>query len=471
MGIALGAGLVALVALGGLLWSRFNPEPVDSHKIDPPPVSREEKPEIDSPPDSSPPSKADSAAIAETKARAEAEFGAFLEIKNTLTTKGVERWGGPAWSEILQLNRDADAWIIAQDYAAAAMAYEKAKRNADRLLDGMPDIFQSLVAGGESALARGDGVSAREKFEIALLINPDHPGTRKSYKRAQTLDEVEKLVATGAGHEDNEKFALAYADYQKALSLDALHPAARDGLLRVEKMLKTDRFKSLMSQGMAALHTGDLKTARDRLMKAKTFEPGAPAVLDALKQLEEAELTSKVDALQRQALAAEQAEKWDRALKTYEAMLRLDPTVQSAIQGQQRAQEYLYVSKRLDYYLNHPDALTADQQLQNALALQAEIASMNIAGPDFRARIDRFEKILTAAQTPVRIIIQSDDLTRVAVYRVGKLGHFLEHRLKLRPGVYTVVGSRDGYQDVRQKLVVTAGQSEVKIDIRCVNKL
>ena len=335
----------------------------------------------------------------------------------------------------------------------------------------MPDIFQGLVAEGESALARGDGVTAREKFETALLISPEDPGTRRSYERAQTLDEVEKLVATAVGHEDNEKFALAYTDYQKALSLDALHPAARDGLLRVEKMLTTDRFKTLMSQGMAALHRGDLETARDRLMKAKTFQPEAPAVLDALEQLEEANLTSKIDALQRQAQAAEQAEKWDRALKAHEAILRLDPAVQFAIQGQQRARQYLTVSKRLDYYLDHPNALAADQQLQNALALKADMAAMNIPGPKFRARIDRFEEILKAAQTPIRIILQSDDLTRVMVYRVGKLGHFLERRLNLRPGVYTVVGSRDGYQDVRQKLVVKAGQTEVKVDIRCINKL
>jgi hypothetical protein len=469
MGIALGAVLVALAALGGLLWSRFSPGPVDSGNVDPPPVSRVEKPVVDSPPESSPPPQADPAANART--RAEYGFGALLAVKNTLAAKEAERWGQPAWSEILQLNRDADAMIIGQDYAGAAMAYETAKRTADRLVDSMPDIFERLVAEGESALARGDGDTAMEKFETALLITPEHQGTQKSYKRAQTLDEVEKLVASGARHEDNEKFALAYADYQKALSLDALHPAARDGLLRVGKKIKTDRFNALMSQGMAALDTGDLKTARDRLMTAKSFQPHAPAVLDALKQLEEAVLKSKIDALHRKALAAEQAEAWDRALNAYGAVLRLDPTVQFAIQGRQRAQQYLYVSKRLDYYLDHPDALAADQQLQNALALKADMAVMNITGSDFRARIQRFEEILKAAQTPVRIIIESDNLTRVTVYRVGKLGHFQEHRLKLRPGVYTVVGSRDGYQDVRQKLVVTSGQTEMRIDIRCVNKL
>jgi len=64
-------------------------------------------------------------------------------------------------------------------------------------------------------------------------------------------------------------------------------------------------------------------------------------------------------------------------------------------------------------------------------------------------------------------MIESDDLSKVAVYKVGKLGKFNTRELSLRPGTYTVVGSRKGYQDVRLKITVKPGQKSLRISIIC----
>jgi hypothetical protein len=45
------------------------------------------------------------------------------------------------------------------------------------------------------------------------------------------------------------------------------------------------------------------------------------------------------------------------------------------------------------------------------------------------------------------------------------------HELELRPGTYTVVGTRDGYQDVRQKIVVKPGPQSLRITIKCKVKV
>ena len=71
----------------------------------------------------------------------------------------------------------------------------------------------------------------------------------------------------------------------------------------------------------------------------------------------------------------------------------------------------------------------------------------------------------------MKITIESDNLTHVAVYRVGKLGRFSVRELKLRPGTYTVVGNRDGYQDVRQKIVVKPGRQALHITVKCRVKI
>jgi hypothetical protein len=65
------------------------------------------------------------------------------------------------------------------------------------------------------------------------------------------------------------------------------------------------------------------------------------------------------------------------------------------------------------------------------------------------------------------VVLQSDGLTQVSIYHVGRLGQFTSQTLELRPGTYTVVGSRPGYRDVRQTLTVKPGSNQITLDIRC----
>ena len=48
----------------------------------------------------------------------------------------------------------------------------------------------------------------------------------------------------------------------------------------------------------------------------------------------------------------------------------------------------------------------------------------------------------------------SDGLTDITLLRVRRLGTLAEQTLSLRPGVYTAVGIRNGYRDVRIKFEV-----------------
>ena len=84
---------------------------------------------------------------------------------------------------------------------------------------------------------------------------------------------------------------------------------------------------------------------------------------------------------------------------------------------------------------------------------------------------EEFKILVAAAQTPVIITIESDNLTEIAVYKVGRLGRFSQHELKLRPGTYTVVGARDGYQDVRRKIIVKPGQQSLRVNVKCRVKI
>ena len=70
-------------------------------------------------------------------------------------------------------------------------------------------------------------------------------------------------------------------------------------------------------------------------------------------------------------------------------------------------------------------------------------------GANLRAKTQRLGTLVDDFSTARAVVLRSDKLTDVTLYRVGRFGRFSEHRLMLRPGEYTAVGSRIGYRDVR----------------------
>ena len=65
----------------------------------------------------------------------------------------------------------------------------------------------------------------------------------------------------------------------------------------------------------------------------------------------------------------------------------------------------------------------------------------------------------------------SDQLTEVFINRIGKVGKFSDHSVRLVPGKYTLIGTRDGYRDVRHQLLVLPGIPPEPVVIRCEEKI
>jgi hypothetical protein len=55
--------------------------------------------------------------------------------------------------------------------------------------------------------------------------------------------------------------------------------------------------------------------------------------------------------------------------------------------------------------------------------------------------------------------------------KVARLGRFSDKTLQLKPGNYTLLGSRDGYRDVRVQFSVRAGQAPPSLGISCTDKI
>jgi len=472
-GVTLTIAFVLLVTGGFWLWHYLASQPSQqtrtemsvSEQNQPVPEKTIETPEV------LPETAPDPAKLAAEEKEAEKKLAEFMQLIQQLEAKGVSQWGDPAYGEMIQLSEEADRLLLESNYAAAAAKYAAAAARAQTLIGQIEPVLERLLAQGRVALDEGNGELAQQKFSIALMIDPHNRLARHSLQRAKNLDAVLQLLESGNRHEKAGKIAFAHADYQEALHLDPESKEARQALARVKGQIRNAEFQQMMSEGLTALHHNDYQLARAKLLKAKSFRPQSREVKDALIQVDQSIRLARIEAYRQKATTAEQAENWGPALDAYLQVLKIDANVQFAAQGKERALDRIRIDKRINFFLQQPAALESDRQLENAMALMAEIEDIDPKGPQLKDRFEKLARIVDAAQTPVKIIIESDTFTDVAVYKVGKLGRFESRQLNLRPGTYTVVGTRDGYQDVRKKITIKAGQSLLRIPIKCEAKI
>lgn len=409
--------------------------------------------------------------IAEEKEEAEQRLADFVRAQKVLEDKGAAAWGGDAYERMAQLGREADASFLEEHYMSAALKYAKAAAKAEELTNQTESALGRLLDEASLALAEGDSETAQQKFTVALLLDPANESAQRGLKRAKNFEAVMALLTSAKGHEQNNNLSFALTDYQEALRLDPESQGAREGFGRVKALIAEEKFQQFMSAGLTAYHNHDYQRARSSLLKAQTFRPDSDQVRHALAQVNEAIRLARLENLRKKAVEAEQSEDWRQALEHYLAVLEMDPQVEFAIRGRNRSLEQIRTAKRINFYLERPSVLESQRHLANAELLLEEVEQVEPRGGRLAAQIEKLHQLVAVAQRSVKVTLVSDNLTKVAVYRVGKLGQFDVHDLYLRPGTYTVVGVRDGYQDFRKEIVVKPGQQPLRFTVICRIKI
>jgi len=226
-----------------------------------------------------------------------------------------------------------------------------------------------------------------------------------------------------------------------------------------------------MARGLAALSQSRYTEARSAFAEASRVRPNAPEVAQAIKQIEQGERTRSIAAKLEAAGKLESQERWSEALKEYQAVLQLDPTVGFANEGVARTKPRADLNQQLELYLTQPERLFSAPVRSAAHEALQRAAAIVDAGPILKRQIQTLTQWLARADTPVPVALQSDNLTQVTIYRVGALGTFEQRSLELTPGSYTVVGTRPGYRDVRREINVVPGRTQTPVTIRCEEKI
>ncbi len=389
----------------------------------------------------------------------------ILEKQKALEDNNAQVWAGEVFVSGLNHATSGDVFYNQQLFAEANQEYKQALAIFNPLNDQIEIVYKENIENGFNALDAGDSEAALTAFKTASLFTDESQQAAKGLIRAQNLDDVFANIEHGDDELNEGRLTAAKMAYQTALELDPDTKLAQQRLLKTNKLLADEQFNFLMSAGYVALEQQSFAAALKHFNKALKIKPDSSSAKTALQQTKHQATTLDIAKTLQQAFASEKNEQWHTAIELYDNALKLEKNLAEAQIGKSRAQVQLAINQRLEQILSRPERLSDKKVHAETNAYYDVTSQLDNKGPILTKQLIDLENLLQVSATPVKIRLQSDNLTDVILYKVGKMGVFATKELSLRPGKYVAIGRRDGYRDVRVEFLVSQDTSKQAIHI------
>lgn len=477
--VAVFAVFIALVGAAGfvvfMLPSQVSQAPPSSAAVEKPQSARPTAPPAVPPHPSAQPGTPAATVADADKAAAEQLLTEALRRLTQLESDGVRAWGLETFETSLPAAEEtlakARAHFDSRKYALSLPLFKEAIAAFDRLAASRPERFDAAMNRGRKALEDQDAPAATRQFEIALALMPANQEAKALLDRSRALPAVLDDVAKGKELEVVGDIDQARERFQAAVARDPDFALAREHLARVTAAIAARDYRQAVSDALGRLEKRDFKGAQAAIDRAGKIKPNAPEVKEISGRIQTEAQAAALDALRRRAAGFESQEKWSDALSLYDAALKIDKSAGFAVRGRDRARTFVAFHKAIDSYLAEPIRLQSPEPLAHAKTLLTESDRLGDAGKILNDKTKRLRTLISQAEAPIPVVIESDRVTDVTVYRIGRLGSFDSRRVELKPGNYTAVGSRPGYRDVRVEFKVAPASSGETVAVRCTDPI
>ncbi len=392
---------------------------------------------------------------------------AFLNLKVQAQGDNIGAWAGMGYQEVLDIEKAGDQYFSSGDYPHASKEYNRAVTDLKILLDSKAALFENSLEDGYRFLSEENSEEALKSFTMALAINPEDQDALAGAQRAENLDALRALYGSALELERSGDLFAAEDVLKELELLDKSHIPAQTLLARVRKHIEKQMFEQQMSSFFNHLEDDDLKRARETLETIKTGQNGHTEVIQAEALLREKEETVLVNNLKRRAEEQSGKEQWQEALASYQQILAIAPDLLFAVNGREQATKRIELDQALEARLSQPHRLQDDAQLETAGRLLSYARQFSPGGGRLDNQIEELDRLVTRASALVPVVIRSDNMTEVVIYQVGKMGSFFSKEISLKPGKYTVVGSRKGFRDIRTVIEVVPEKGNSQFNIAC----
>jgi serine/threonine protein kinase len=384
-----------------------------------------------------------------------------------LDARGAAAWGGTEYSAAQLQLAEANGAAAAGGIAIALQHLSQAQQLLTHVTQKEPQALAAQLKAGDTALAAGHQDMASQAYALARRIDPSSQRAIDGARRARLLNGVLPLLKDARRAELAHNYSRAAQDFSQALALDPGNAEAKEGLARANAAFGNDSYARSVGAGFAALGAGRLAEAETDFRQALGFRAQGKEATEGLQRVSAAMQASRLAALRQQAAGLEAQEHWRQAIAVYDTALREDPSLAFAKRGKSQDEARAELSESLQRIIDHPDRLIFPSAKDEAVTLLQQAREQTSPGPALQAQVARVAQLLPQLDRPVLLNMISDNATQVTIPSIGVFGTFGKREIRLKPGTYTVVGTRYGYRAVHQEFTVEPGQQTVTITVSC----
>ena len=391
----------------------------------------------------------------------------WLQLQAEAEADGIENWGGKPFADVNETVAAAERSMAARKYDEAAGKYHKAIVGLQSLRESRPKMRAKALAAGGQALNQGDGPAAAVFFNRALALDPDNEAARRGLERAKNMDQVQALYKKALTMEQQGDLKAAEQALVHCQKIDSLFQPVSRALFRVRNGLAEQEFKAAMAAFLRNLAAKRTTAARASLLQAERLRPQSSVVAEGKEQLHQLVIEQSLARLADKYRQAVASEDWARAGDICRQALKIDAQAAFAQEGLLQAGKRLALDSAMQAIIDKPLRLQAKAVEKQARQTLAAARSIPAPGAKLSAQIASVTDVLAVSSRPVPVVLQSDNATEIIIYRVGRMGRFSQKTVRLKPGRYTIVGTRQGYRDVRREVEVRADSKPPLLHIRC----
>jgi serine/threonine protein kinase len=399
--------------------------------------------------------------------RLNSERADFEKRTADLEARGAAAWDAADFSAAQMQAAESSGAAAAGGVPIALQHLNQAEQLLAEVAQKAPAALAAQLKAGDMALAAGHREVASQAYALAWRIDPNSQRAIEGARRTRLLSGVLPLLTDAQRAESAQNYSRAAQDFSQALALDPGNAAAKEGLVRVNAGFGDDSYARSVGAGFAALGAGRLAEAQTDFQQARNFRPQGVEATEGLQRVSAALQASRTASLRQQAASLEAQEHWRQAAAVYDTALREDPSLAFAKRDKERDEARAELGYSLQQIIDHPDRLAFPAVRDEAVNLLQEAREQTPSGPVLQTQVEQLAQLLPQLDRPVLLDMISDNATQVTIPSIGVFGTFDRRQIRLKPGTYTVIGTRDGYRAVHQEFTVEPGQQSVTITVSC----
>ena len=394
----------------------------------------------------------------------------IIMLRDGLTSQSIEQWADFEFRSALSLITAGDEQYGYGNYSESMASFNQALEQLKTLQILGEEKYQQALITGTNAIenaAIGDPAIASAAATLAMAIDASDSRSIALNQRATALPQLIEALQNAEQQLAIKQLEKASSYYQQAVAIDGKHKKAADGLVATQRAITEQSFRRAMSRGFTALEQNRFPQATDAFNQAGNIYPGRQAVIQALSQVETQQSQLLVSQQMQQAGDLERQEQWQQALGIYQSLLQTDPSLTQAKVKTIPVTVRATLHNQLQAALADPLKLSNANAYQKGRRLLKDARGIANPGPVLSQQIADLDRYLSQSTIPVPVVLLSDSLTEVTLFRVAKLGTFEQTSVQLKPGHYIAAGSRNGYRDVRVEFTITGEPMEEPILVSC----